>query len=148
MKSAWIGAWLCVGGLIMTACSGKKADPSDCLNAAGVDIGTGPVRQLTLGAIDASEAEKGAVLFKNNCSSCHRLDAKLVGPALQGVTQRRAPEWIMNMILDPDQMIRQDPQAKQLFSVFNVPMQRMGLSQDDARRILEYLRTCDHAPEK
>lgn len=30
----------------------------------------------------------GQKLFKSNCASCHKLDAKLIGPALSGVEQR------------------------------------------------------------
>lgn len=33
-------------------------------------------------------AQDGEKLFKNNCSACHMLDQKMVGPALKGVKQR------------------------------------------------------------
>jgi hypothetical protein len=48
----------------------------------------------------------------------------------------------MNMILDPEKMVKEDQLAKDLFMEFNgAPMSNQSLSQDDARAILEYLRT-------
>lgn len=36
----------------------------------------------------SADATKGEALFKANCASCHKLDSKLVGPALTGVEGR------------------------------------------------------------
>jgi hypothetical protein len=56
--------------------------------------------------------------------------------------ERRTPEWIMNMILNPEEMIKNDPIAKQLLIDFNLaPMANQHLTQDEARKILEYFRT-------
>lgn len=49
-------------------------------------------------------AGQGAYDLK--CSACHKLsDEKLVGPGWKGVTQRREPLWIMNMITNVDMML-------------------------------------------
>ena len=47
----------------------------------------------------------------------------------------------MNMILNPREMEQKDPVAKKLLSEYNIPMPELGLSEDQARTILEYLRT-------
>ena len=71
-----------------------KENPAD-------NKGIGPVKEVTLGAINATEAAEGKKIFGLKCASCHKLDEKYVGPALKGVSKRRNPVWIMNMILNP-----------------------------------------------
>ena len=104
--------------------------------------GIGPISSVTLGEIDATLATEGEAAFKAKCTACHKISKKFVGPALQGVTQRRSPEWIMNMILNPEEMIQKDPIAQQLIIEFNgAPMANQNLTEEEARAILEYFRT-------
>ena len=45
----------------------------------------------------------------------------------------------MNMILNPEEMVKNDPIAKQLLLDFNLaPMANQHLTQEQARNILEY----------
>lgn len=122
----------------------KKATPKKA-EKAGIDMdnkGVGIVKSVELGAIDNTMAEKGQDLFKTNCTACHKVDKKFIGPALTGITERRSPEWIMNMILDPELMVKEDPIAKQLLIEHNgSPMANQGLVEDEARALLEYFRT-------
>jgi mono/diheme cytochrome c family protein len=46
------------------------------------------------------DAKNGRKLFKSNCGACHKLDKKVVGPALAGVTERRTSEWLLSWIKD------------------------------------------------
>ncbi len=105
--------------------------------------GIGPVKSVNLtDDIDQALAVKGETVFKNMCSACHKTDKKFIGPALVGVTERRSPEWIMNMILNPEEMIQQDPIAKQLMIESNMAvMANQNLTEEEARAILEYFRT-------
>ena len=42
----------------------------------------------------------GEKIYDSKCLSCHKLtDEKVGGPGWKGVTQRRKPLWILNMIL-------------------------------------------------
>jgi mono/diheme cytochrome c family protein len=107
------------------------------------ELGIGPVKEVKLAAIDRSLVEKGQQTFNTKCASCHKFDSRLVGPPLQGVTQRRKPEWIMNMILNPQQMTQENPAAKELFATYLVQMTFQDVTQDDARAILEYFRSLD-----
>lgn len=116
----------------MSGCSSKEED-----------IGIGPVKKVELGEIDMALVEKGKQIFDMKCIACHKFDSKLVGPPLQGITKRRKPEWIMNMILNPEQMTKEDPAAKQLFTEYLTQMTFQDVSQDDARAILEYFRTLE-----
>lgn len=89
-------------------------------------------------------ASSGADVFKKLCSACHKMDKKFVGPELAGVTERRSPEWIMNMILNPTEMIKKDPIAKKLLIESNMAvMANQGLSEEETRSILEYFRQYD-----
>ncbi len=110
------------------------------------DKGIGPVTSITLGEIDQKMADEGKAVFLAKCSACHKISKRVVGPALVGVTERRTPEWIMNMILNPEKMVAENPIAKKLLAEYLAPMANQNLTEDEARKILEYFRT-KTAPE-
>ena len=84
----------------------------------------------------------GEDVFKKMCTECHRPDKKFIGPAPTGILERRTPEWVMNMILNPEEMVQKDALAKELLIEFNgSPMANQNLSEEDARAVLEYFRT-------
>lgn len=91
--------------------------------------------------IDKAMAERGEKLFQNNCATCHEIHESARGPALGGVLDKRSPQWVMNMILNPREMVEEDPQARALKAVYETQMVDLDLSQKDAREIVEYLRT-------
>jgi mono/diheme cytochrome c family protein len=107
------------------------------------DKGIGPITEVKLGPIDQNLVKKGKEIFDSKCASCHKLEERYVGPPLKGVTKRRKPEWIMNMILNPAEMEQKDPIAKQLLAEYLTQMTFQNVSQEDARAILEYLRSVD-----
>jgi cytochrome c len=103
--------------------------------------GIGPITKvMDLKPIDRAFAKTGEKLYDKYCASCHELDTKEVGPPLRDITFRRKPEFIMNMILNPDQMIRRHPEIIKLFAQYQSPMAFQDIKQDEARAILEYLR--------
>ncbi len=106
-----------------------------------VDKGVGEITEVVLNDIDPNLAKLGEEQFVAKCSACHKIDKRFIGPALRGVTQRRSPEWIMNMILDPEKMVRENPAAQQLLAEYISPMANQNLTKDEARSILEYFRT-------
>ena len=111
------------------------------------ELGIGPVKEVKLGPIDKQLVDKGQQTFTTKCSACHKLDSRLVGPPLKDVTKRRKPEWIMNMILNPQQMTQENKIAKELFTTYLVQMTFQDVTQDDARAILEYFRNNDVNPQ-
>ncbi|NDK55800.1 cytochrome c [Pontibacter sp. BT213] len=115
--------------------------------AADDGKGVGPVTTVEVGAdIDEALAGTGKTLFEGKCSACHQLsDQKVVGPGLAGVTERRKPEWIMNMIINPEEMTKQDPTAKKLLAEHLTQMTNQNVNEQDARAILEFLRKNDKA---
>ncbi|TPE44119.1 c-type cytochrome [Pontibacter mangrovi] len=107
--------------------------------------GIGPVSSVEVGdAIDETLAAEGKSVFESKCSACHQLsDQKIVGPGLAGVTERRKPEWIMNMIMNPQEMTQKDPTAKKLLAEHLTQMTNQNINESDARALLEYLRQND-----
>ena len=105
--------------------------------------GIGPIKNVTLGAIDEVMAAKGKEIFKANCTACHKIKKKYIGPALKGVTKLRSPEWIMNMVLNTEEMLAKDPVAKGLIAKYNAPMAKQTLTEEEVRSILEYFRLKD-----
>lgn len=105
--------------------------------------GIGPIKSLELEAtINQTIANEGKILFKNKCSSCHKTNKKFIGPNPTGVLDRRSPEWVMNMILNPEEMVKKDPIAKELLIKYNgSPMANQNLTKEEARAVLEYFRT-------
>jgi cytochrome c2 len=86
-------------------------------------------------------AKAGEEIFTQKCSACHKMGEKYVGPALGEVTTRRTPAFVMNMILNPQENIERHPVVKQLVQETMSFMANQGLTQDQARQVLEYLRT-------
>lgn len=107
--------------------------------------GVGPVESITLEEnIDEALTNTGSELYQQKCSACHKVGEKFVGPPPNGILKRRSPEWVMNMILNPEVMLKEDQLTKDLFMEFNgAPMANQGLTQEEARAILEFFRTLD-----
>ncbi len=105
--------------------------------------GVGPIKNVELPpTIDQTMAAQGMEVYKTKCMACHKPDKKFIGPAPKGILERRTPEWIMNMILNPEVMIQKDPLAKSLLIEFNgSPMANQNLTEEEARQVLEYFRT-------
>lgn len=105
--------------------------------------GIGPIKSIVLAdAIDAEMAAHGKEVYEGKCTACHKATEKFIGPAPKGILERRSPEWVMNMILNPEEMTQKDPDAKKLLMEFNgSPMANQNLTEDEARAVLEYFRT-------
>ncbi len=105
--------------------------------------GVGPVENLEFpDEIDQELAARGEETYKAICTACHMPEQRMIGPAMKGVFERRSPEWVMNMILNPDGMLKEDPIAQALLKEYNnAIMLNQNLSEEQARAIAEYLRT-------
>jgi len=110
------------------------------LSAAQFENGIGPIDQVALSPLDAALAEKGEEIFTTKCAACHKFDQRYVGPPLGDVLARRTPAFIMNMMLNPAEMVEKHPEVKKLLAEFLTPMPNQNLTEEDARAILEYIR--------
>jgi len=119
---------------------------SDVKASERVDLtskGVGPITSVTLESeVNMEMAAEGETVYNQMCLACHRIGKKFIGPAPNGILERRTPEWVMNMILAPEQMVKDDPLAKELLIEFNgSPMANQNLTEEQARAVLEYFRT-------
>jgi len=126
----------------------KKEEVKATETTGGVPVdmdnkGVGPIENVDFGdEIDADMAAAGEEKFQAICTACHMAEQRMIGPALKGVYERRSPEWVMNMIINPDVMLKEDPIAKALLKEYNnAIMLNQNLSEDEARSVAEYLRT-------
>lgn len=134
--------------LLLYACGNAPADPGDQQNgatsgtAAPADDGkgVGAIQSVALNdPLKPELVEKGKGIYELKCAACHKLtDMRVVGPGFKGVTQRRKPEWIMNMILHTDAMLAEDPTARTLLEECLTRMPNQNLSEEDARAVLEF----------
>ena len=99
--------------------------------------------QLTT-PLKAEWVANGQKIYDMKCQSCHKLtDDRVVGPGWKGITQKREPAWIMNMITNVDVMLEKDPEAQKLLEQCLVRMPNQNISKDEARHILEFMRSND-----
>jgi cytochrome c2 len=83
----------------------------------------------------------GKTLFNGQCAACHKLDKKVIGPALGKVTERRTTEWLYAWIKD-NQALREsgDADAIAIYEEYNGSVMTAfpGLSNEDIDDILAY----------
>lgn len=90
----------------------KELSPEEALADPMQVKGVGPIQEIELeSTIDEQMAQQGQEIFESYCTACHKVEERFIGPAVKEVTTRRSPEWIMNMILNPDGMVKEDPIA-------------------------------------
>jgi cytochrome c2 len=79
------------------------------------------------------------------CTACHALGKKLIGPDLLGVTERRSEEWIYRFIRNSQQMIQEgDPIAVQVWEEYNkIPMQSFDFTDEQIKGILDFIKAYD-----
>ncbi len=141
-----------LAAVLLAGCSGASEDngkqttsKASATTESGLtqfeqEHGIGPITEVvTVGEIDMEKVEKGKQLFKTKCSACHRIGERYVGPDLGDVLDKRSPAYVLNMILNPDEMVKKHPEAKKMLAEFLSPMPNQNLEMDEARAILEYL---------
>ena len=63
---------------------------------------------------------KGKELFNSNCAACHKLDAKMTGPALRGISSKVSKDWIYKWVHNSAAMIKSgDAEAVRVSAEFN-----------------------------
>ncbi|WP_139957602.1 c-type cytochrome [Flavicella sediminum] len=86
----------------------------------------------------------GKGLFNANCVACHRLDKKLIGPALIESTEKRTFSWFKEFVSDNAKMrAKGDKEALAIFKAFNgIPMPAYPqFSEKDMANIYAYIKS-------
>lgn len=146
-------ALLLLTAAVLSACGGGASDgqgsavaeaapaADGALTAVELEQGIGPVRDLDLAAVDPALAAEGETAFVQKCSACHKVEERYVGPRLGTVLSRRRPEFVLNMVLNANEMVKRHPVVKEMLAQFYTPMPVQVTDPDEARAILEYLRS-------
>lgn len=112
------------------------------LTAFQLEHGIGPVTsEIDLGPIMQDRVERGRNIYQMKCEMCHSMDTRMVGPALGDVMYRRSPEFVMNMILNPGEMTNKHPEGQKMLREYMSIMPFQNVKEDEARDIVEFLRT-------
>lgn len=137
----------CAGDRPASAADGSAPSATASSGPSGITEfqlknGIGPVTEVVvLGAPDHELAEQGEKLFTQKCSACHKMNEKYVGPPLGGIVDRLGPTFVMNMALNPEGMYTRHPDVKKLLGEYMTQMPNQQLTPQDARAVVEYLRT-------
>ncbi len=124
------------------ASSASSTTPGNGLSAFEQEHGIGPItQQFDYGDIDPAMVERGKAIFDSKCMSCHKFGDRYVGPDLAQVTETRSGAYIMNMILNPAEMVQKHPEARAKLAEYMTPMPFQNVTEEEARDILEYLRS-------
>lgn len=138
--------------LIFSACAGDDSAPrgtqaSDTdgeqgLNTFELEHGIGPITEpLDIGdEIDQDLVDRGREIFEMKCEMCHNMEGRMVGPELGKVMERRSPEFVMNMILNPSGMTKNHPEGQKLLQEYMTAMPFQNVKEEDARAIVDFLR--------
>ncbi len=89
------------------------------------------------------DAEEGKLIFRSRCASCHAVDRRLVGPALQNVYDRRDNKWIIDFVHSSQTVIKKgDADAVALFEEYNktIMPDHKDLSEAQINNILAYIK--------
>jgi len=110
----------------MTGCGGSQSKideikakstkaPVDPMENWKNNNGVGPIKSMELPtSIDQAMVSSGQQVFESKCTACHKIEKNFIGPSPKGILSRRTASWTMNMILNPDGMVKEDPIAKKL----------------------------------
>ncbi len=94
--------------------------------------------------LNAEWVATGKAIYELKCLACHTLtDKRIVGPGFANVTKTREPAWLMNMILNIEIMLEKDPEAQKLLELCLIRMPDQNVSFDEARAIIEFMRSND-----
>jgi cytochrome c551/c552 len=92
-------------------------------------------------------AQDGEALFKSNCTSCHSINDKVIGPALKNVQTKHSEEWLLKWVKNSQAMVKSgDADAVRLFNDNNkIVMTSFNLKDDEIKAIIGYIKTASEA---
>ncbi|RAR48136.1 c-type cytochrome [Flavobacterium lacus] len=108
-----------------------------------------PAADAPVASAPVGDAAAGKAIFNAQCAACHKLDAKMTGPALRGVGAKYEKEWLYKWIRNSAELIKSgDERANKIFNEYNQsPMNAFPqLSDADLDNIIAYTMEPKAAP--
>jgi|694.fasta_scaffold81181_2 cytochrome c oxidase subunit 2 len=99
--------------------------------------------------LSAQSAEEGKTLYNANCTACHAINEKVVGPALKDVHKRREEAWLIKWIKNSQALVKSgDPVAVQVYKENNEAMMTSfeNLSDNEIKSLLAYIKAESETP--
>ncbi len=121
--------------------SSSTSSPKSMVQKEATPLGIGEIKSVTLNdPLNQEMVKKGMAIYEMKCAACHKLKgSRIVGPSWAGITSKRKPEWIMNMITNVEVMLEKDPEARKLLEECLTRMPNQNVSVGDARDLLEFI---------
>ncbi len=126
---------------VLLSCGGEQQQSGEPLTDQQLKYGIGPVENVELGPVNPQMVRQGEQIFRSQCMKCHTLDQEVLAPPLRDVANRRTPEFIMNLILNPNENVMRHPALQKYHDEYTTYMTNMGLDSTASRKVLEYLRS-------
>jgi nitrous-oxide reductase len=102
---------------------------------------------FTTSNLDQTGGLPGEAEFNTyGCGGCHQKGRETGGPDLTDVVVRRDEAWLVRWITEPELMY-EDPIIVPQIAQFGVKMPNQGVSAEDAKKMIEYVRTWSSASE-
>lgn len=100
-----------------------------------------PAEAADAGA-DPALVSQGESLFKGNCTVCHAINEKVIGPALRNVHERQDEEWIKAFIKNSSKVIASgDEYAVNLYNEYNqTQMTSFAFSDEELNSLIAYIK--------
>ncbi len=147
-KTTFLGAaflfiiYGCGGGAKQRADSPETSD--NVIEKQEMVYGTEVTEVQLSNPLDVAMVKQGQEIYEMKCMSCHRLDdTRVVGPGWAGITKRRTPVWLTNMIINVDVMLEKDPEAQKMLEECLIRMPNQNVSLEESRSIIEFMRKND-----
>jgi hypothetical protein len=102
--------------------------------------GIGPVTKLELNTLNDSLMNVGKKLFDDKCSQCHTMEYKNIGPDISDILAYRKPEWIVNFMLNKEEMLLRDSLSIITKNKYESNCGAEITNKKDALALLEYFR--------
>jgi cytochrome c oxidase subunit 2 len=99
--------------------------------------------------LKAQSADEGKTLFNANCTACHAINDKVVGPALKDIHKRREEAWLVKWIKNSQALVKSgDATAVQLFKENNESVMTSFESLTDVqiKSIIAYVKAESETP--
>jgi hypothetical protein len=149
-----------LSGILVFAWFSKTSEACDCEEDEDVAVFCGTVDPMNdslndlpryravANAINADFSPiEGKNLVKANCSSCHRYEKRMVGPALKDLDKRipNVENWLLGFLGKPDSLIQaNDPYLLELYQSYAGierfhQSKRLKLSRSEVEAITGYL---------
>ncbi len=124
--------------VLFLSCNSSSPKPKEIVRSKNPE-GIG-IQQLDLAPINDSVMKLGANLFNEKCSMCHTMEYKNIGPDVSDLLAYRKKEWLVNFLLNKDEMILRDSLTQINIQKYDTICGANISKREEAMQLLEYFR--------